>query len=118
MAERTAVITTQSTGTVIAVWSGILLGDTCKAVDYEAYSDRAAQVSGVFGGATITIEGSLFPLEAGAVWGTLTDPQGNNISMTAAKIEFVTEPTRWIRPVLSGGDGTTNLTVHMLMRRR
>jgi hypothetical protein len=76
-------------------------------------ADKSVQVAGTFGGATIVIQGS----NDGTNYHTLTDPQGNAVSFTVAGIEAITENTRYIRPSLSGGDGTTSLTVTLLCRR-
>ena len=76
--------------------------------------------SGAFGravarlgsGGTLKIEGS----NDGANWSVLTDPQGNDLSFTASKIETVSEITRYIRPNVTAGDGTTALTVSLFGR--
>jgi hypothetical protein len=50
------------------------------------FADRAIQVGGTFGaGGTVVIEGSI----DGTNYVTLTDPQGNAISKTAAAIEEI-----------------------------
>lgn len=79
-------------------------------------ADRSIQVTGTFGvGGNCRIQGCN---EATPVnWATLTDPQGNALDFTAAKIEQVSEMTRWIRPSITAGDGTTSLTVTLLARR-
>lgn len=46
-------------------------------------------VFGTFGSATVTIEGSL----NGVDWATLTDPQGNALTFTSARIEAISEAT-------------------------
>jgi hypothetical protein len=68
-------------------------------------SDRSVQVSGTFGGATAVLQGS----NDGVTWNTLTDPQGNALSFTAGGLEAVLELTRYVRPSVSGGDGTTSV---------
>lgn len=78
------------------------------------WADRAVQITGTFGaGGTIVLEGSL----DGTNYVSLTDPQGNAISKTAASIEAVSELVRYIRPRVTAGDGTTSLTVTMIARR-
>jgi hypothetical protein len=47
----------------------------------------------------------------------VTDPQGNALSFTTAKIECISELVRYIRPRVTGGDGTTSLTVTALLKR-
>lgn len=77
-------------------------------------ADRSIQVTGTVGaGGNLRIEGS----NDGSTWATLTDPQGNALDFTSAKIEQVSEITRYIRPRVTAGDGTTSFTVTMLARR-
>lgn len=68
--------------------------------------DRSVQVFGTFGGASVRWEGSL----DGVNYSALTDPQGNELSMSANKLEAVLELAPFIRPVVSGGDVSTSLT--------
>lgn len=85
-----------------------------EAVEQTGAAHRSVQVFGTFGaGGTVTIQGS----NDGTNWATLTDPQGNALTFTTAKIEAVQELTRYIRPASVAGDGTTNLTVIILLRR-
>ena len=87
-------------------WVGLLNGDTGDAVEMAAWPDRSVQVHGTFGtGGSITFQGS----NDGTNWFALTDPQGNAITKTAAGLEAVTELTRYIRPSVTAGDGTTDL---------
>jgi hypothetical protein len=84
-------------------------------IPFAEYADRSVQISGTFGGATIVWEGS----NDGTNYITLTDPQGNAISKTAASIEGVLEITRYARPRITGGaGGTTDLNVTVLCRRQ
>jgi hypothetical protein len=94
-------------------WANLANGDDGAPVQYTHFADRSVQVSGTFGGATVHIEGSI----DGTNYEVLTDPQGNNLSLVAAKIEAITEATRYIRPRVSGGDGTTSINVAILVRR-
>lgn len=88
--------------------------DVGEAIEMFGSADRSVQVTGTFGtGGTIRIEGS----NDGSNYYPLTDPQGNNLDFTSAKIEAVSEITRYIRPRVTAGDGTTSLTVTMLLRR-
>jgi len=47
----------------------------------------------------------------------LTDPQGNALDITAAKIEAISENVRLIRPRVTAGDVTTSLAVTILFRK-
>ena len=94
-------------------WSPLANGDDGAAVQYGAFTDRSIQFAGTFGtGGTVVLEGS----NDGTNWQTLTDPQGNVISKTAASIEAITEATRYIRPRVTAGDGTTAITATLFVR--
>jgi hypothetical protein len=94
-------------------WTGLLNGDDGSSLEYGAYTDRSVQFVGTFGaGGTIVLEGS----NDGTTWVTLTDPQGNAISKTSASIEAISEATRYVRPRVTAGDGTTNLAAHLFLR--
>lgn len=78
------------------------------------WADRSIQFNGTFGaGGTIKMQGS----NDGTNWFDLTDLQGNAISKGAAGIEACVELTQFVRPFVSAGDGTTNLTATLVMRR-
>jgi len=96
------------------VWTTLLNGDTGSPLSLVGSADRSVQINGTFGaGGTIIIEGS----NDGVNYVILTDPQGNTLSKTAAAIEAVLELTKWIRPRVSAGDGTTSLTVTLIARK-
>jgi hypothetical protein len=85
------------------------------AVEMPGAADRSVQLQGTFGTATVTLQGCN---EATPVnWHPLTDPQGNDIAKTASDLEAVSEVTRWVRPLASGADGATTVTVTLLMRK-
>jgi hypothetical protein len=107
--SRTA---TGTSAAFVASWTPLAQGDSGQALPHSQYSDKSVQVFGTFGGASVAVEGS----NNGTVWATLTDPQGNDLLITAAKIEMVTEATAFIRPRVVGGDGSTSLTVAMLCK--
>ena len=93
-----------------------------EAIEMPGSADRTIQFLGTLGaGGTIILQGSnvLAPVAStDADWFTLTDPQGNAISKTAAGGEAVLELTRWIRPKVTAGDGTTSLTALLLVKRK
>lgn len=99
-------------------WGPMLEGDTAvpilEASSVVGFADRSVQVEGTFGaGGTITIQGS----NDGKNFETLNDPSSVALSFTSAKIKAVLEATRQIVPALSGGDGTTSLTVSLFVRK-
>jgi len=79
------------------------------------WADRSVQVEGTWSTAVIEIEGS----NDGTNFKTLTDPQGNAISMATAtnRLEQIMELTQFIRPRLSTSAATASLTVSLLARR-
>lgn len=89
-------------------------GDDGAPIEWHEWADRSIQVLGTFGsGGTIVWEGS----NDGTNYVTLTDPQGNALSFTSASLEQVSEITRFARPRVTAGDGTTDLDVHVVCRR-
>ena len=98
----------------VTVWT-LGNGDDGTPVEAPHYPDKTVQVYGTFGaGGTLLIEGTTATAAAGATWATLNDPNGNALSITAAKIEAVLENVWLIRPRVSAGDGTTSLTARIL----
>lgn len=108
---------------MLVTWTGLTKAtdDAGEAVSIPALVNRSVQVLGTLGtGGSVRLEGSnkAVPDTASATdWAPLTDPQGNDLNMTALKIEGVTEPVLWIRPRITAGDGNTNMTVYLLARR-
>lgn len=102
-------------GVAIIQWAPLTFAglDDGAPVDLVQYADRSIQVFGTFGtGGSVRIEGSL----DGTNWAVLTDPQGNDLNITTSKIEAVAEMTRFIRPRVTAGDGTTSVTVMLVAR--
>lgn len=80
---------------------------------FAAWADRSVQVTGTFGaGGNLRWEGT----NDGTNYVALTDPQGNALDFTTAKIEAVTEVCALARPRVTAGDGTTSLTVTLVAR--
>lgn len=106
--------TTKNIGSscVLVQWADLANGDEGEPVKLAGAADRSVQVEGVFSGATVAVVGSLDESN----FEVLTDPQGNGLNFTAAKIEAVTEATVQAKPTVSGGDGSTLVTVSMLLR--
>lgn len=98
---------------ILHTWTGLLADDDGQVVEMCTYADRTIQITGTFSTGTLLWEGSL----DASNYATLNDPQGNPLSITSAKIETVMELTRYARPRVSGGDGSTDLTVTLLARR-
>lgn len=101
--------------TAIAIqWTGLLNGDDGGPMQMVDFADRSVQVSGTFGtGGSVSIEGS----NDGTNYFVLSNPQGTALTLTAAGIKQVLELPRYLRPRVTAGDGTTNLTVTVCARR-
>ena len=83
-------------------------------IRFDEWADRSVQFVGTWGtGGTVKWQGS----NDGATWVDLTDPQGNAISKGANSLEAVLEITRYARPFVSAGDGSTDVDVFVLLRR-
>lgn len=121
MATRSKAITTlQTYGDKVwtVLWTGLLQSplDDGDPFEMPGAPDRSVQVTGTFGvGGNVRIEGCNETTPTN--WAVLTDPQGNALDVTTAKIEAITELVRWIRPRVTAGDGTTTLAVTILARR-
>jgi hypothetical protein len=114
MAIRNPTISPMGERTVRITWAGLLNGDQGASVDWALYADRSVQVTGTFGtGGTVTIEGSNDDVN----FVPLSDARGNNLAINAAKIEQVEDVSKAIRPNVTGGDGTTDLTVTLFARK-
>ena len=84
-------------------------------IAWSQWADRSVQVTGTFGtGGHVKVQGSN---DGGATWATLTDPQGNDLDFTAAKVEMITELCELVKPIVTAGDGTTSLNVYFVLRR-
>ncbi len=96
----------------VVSWLAMANGDTGGPVTLPAHADRSVQLGGTFSvGGTVVIEGS----NDGTTYLTLDDFQGNAMSFTAADIESVSQVTRFIRPDISAGDGSTSIDVYLLL---
>lgn len=104
------------TDAMIVQWANMANGDVGQAFnEFPFWSDRSVQVAGTFGaGGNCRIVGS----NDRTNFATLTDPPGNDLDFTSAKIENVAEATLEIKPSITGGDGTTSLTVTLLLTRK
>jgi len=112
---KTDVSTAYDFGWVVS-WTGLTntTSDDGSPAEMFGGADRSVQVHGTFGtNGTCLIEGS----NDGTNYYTLTDFQGNALSITSAKVDSIAEITRYVRPRISNGDGSTSLTVTIMMRR-
>lgn len=112
--ESTQAPAPQSFGrAVIVTWAGLQAGDTGAPIALAPFNDRSVQVEGTFGGASVQVQGSI----NGVDFRSLTDPQGNDLSFVAGKIEAVSELVALIRPLVAAGDGTTTIDVSLILKK-
>jgi hypothetical protein len=104
-------IATGNTKAIVAAWQGMANGDVGDAIPFSQYADKSVQVTGSFGDGVVVLEGS----NNGTDWAVLTDPQGNHLNITGAKIEQVTEVTCYVRPRVTGTSGAS-INVHLLIK--
>ena len=84
--------------------------DTFDPIQLPHAADRCIQITGTAGGGTIAIQGS----NDGTNYVTLTDVGGNALTgLTTGVIKEILENTKWIKPVLTGGGGTTAMAIVM-----
>lgn len=109
-------------GALIVEWTGLLNSDTGKPYVCPHRADKSVHVYGTFGaGGNCRIQGTnnqAFDTAGSAAsptYATLNDPHANALDFTLAKIEEVLENPNAIRPNITAGDGTTSLTVSMLI---
>lgn len=102
-------------GYALSKWTGLANGESGDTPAADILSgDRVMQVTGTFGAAgTIIAEGSL----DGTNWFQLRDPSSTLISFTAAGGKAILEAVPFVRPRVTGGDGTTALTCQVSTRR-
>ena len=91
-------------------WSNLENGDTGTPLNVPYNADKTVQVYGTFGvGGHCKIEGAN-DFES-PVFDVLSDHRGDDLDLTEAKIALVAENPFWIRPNISAGDGTTDITI-------
>jgi hypothetical protein len=89
-------------------------GDDGAPVTLPNHADRSIQVSGTFSGATLTLQNTI----DGSNWLTLRDVHNDTMSFTSAPTytPVISPATLSIRPIVSGGDGSTAITVTILAK--
>ncbi len=101
-------------------------GDTGAPLGIPNNFDATVHIYGTFGsGGSVTLYGDNNTLDftnqtapGSGSWVALTDPQGNAITKTAASIEAVLEMPLYVAPACTAGDGTTSITVNLILRRK
>ena len=99
-----------SARSLLTLWEAMGDDDTGAPVLVGERPDGSVQVTGTFGGATFTLEGS----NDGTNFVVLRDDSGTTISLTSAGLQMFMQRTLWIRPQTSGGTGT-DVDVYLLL---
>lgn len=106
-----------TTGFGVGMRWALANGDDGSPWDTQDFPDWSVQISGTFGaGGTIVLEGS--NQSTPTTWNTLSDPAGAALSFTAADLKQALQLTRWVRPRVTAGDGTTALVAQIYAGRR
>jgi hypothetical protein len=99
-------------------WTGLLNGDTGQPV---AVSDALGQWLAALNNGTLGTGGNLRwegSVDGGTTWATLTDDSTIALNMAAIPMaKVVREKPLMVRPNVTAGDGTTNLTAILVTRR-
>lgn len=111
-----------SSGIKVFRWASLKNGDTGEPLLWPAYADKSVHVKGTFGaGGSLQLEGSN-DVDVTPDWVVLRDPRAGSNKLTftvaaGADIQQIMENTYFIRPNVTAGDGTTDLTVTVLISR-
>ena len=94
-------------------WEALGDADQGEALDSPGLADKTITVTGIYGGATLTLKGS----NDGTNYMTIHDVFGNVMSFTNTnQIAMVAQCPKFMRPETSGGSGT-DLDVIVLARK-
>lgn len=99
-----------------ATWTGLTnaTSDSGAPLGQPAWGERTVQVFGTFGvGGTLIIEGS----NDGTNWAAVANRAGTALSFTAAGINRIQDYPLYVRPRVTGGDGSTSLSVVIAAHR-
>jgi hypothetical protein len=92
-------------GAVLATWAAMATGDVGAGVPIAYAADLTGQVSGTFGGATITWQGS----NDNVNWHPMTQRSSAaaNMAYTSAAVHSANENPAFVRPAVTGGTSVT-----------
>ena len=105
-------------GVMQSQWAAIPSSSTGTPDQLSRFPAHSIQIGGTFGGATVTVEGS----DDGVTYFTLTgeNPAGGAdvpVSATAAnRFDLPNVVPQHVRPKVTGGDGTTAITVTIISK--
>lgn len=101
-------------GDIFGSWN-LKVDDTAKPLECPRFNDKSVQIFGVWGGATVELLCSNDP--AGSNFQDCYDFEGTKITQTSDRKPWVILPLVYaLKPVITGGDGTTDLYVAIVGR--
>lgn len=103
----------------IVEWPAVLNAGDGTPIEVTDYDDITISFYGTFGaGGSVSLQGSN-DVAAPTNWAILTAVGGTAaLTNTAAGIKKANENPRWIRPIVTAGDGTTSIDCVVVLRRR
>jgi hypothetical protein len=106
----------------IIEWTGLLNGDDGEWIRVPFWADKCVHAYGTYGaGGNVKMEGTaLLTSPSGNQVDSLADQGGAIINMTdveGGRIATILDNTVRIRPRVSAGDGTTSITVRLVVKR-
>jgi hypothetical protein len=103
---------------VVASWTPLTTANADgQPFEMPGWADRSVHLFGTPGATPgISIQGSNEATPTN--WKVLSDPSAADLAFTTSpQLEQILQVTRWIRPLVTGGDGATSWTVLVLVRR-
>lgn len=89
-------------------WPSLLTGENGDMASLSKWPTKSIQVSGTVGaGGSINVQGS----NNGVDWATLDESTGDGLGTMGVGIKDILQNTKFIRPAVVSGDGTTNIRV-------
>lgn len=117
MATQPAVVNILAHETVKIIWAGLANLDDGAFVSIPWRGDKTVHAFGTFGvGGSVAIEGSNEATPTGANAGALTNAQETAIALTNVNPSIVLQSPQHIRCRVTAGDGTTSLSVVIIVR--
>jgi hypothetical protein len=101
---------------IAATWTGLTFATTDDGapLGQPAWGERTVQVFGTFGvGGSLALEGS----NNGTNWAPVANRAGSALVFTSAGINRIQDYPLYVRPRVTAGDGTTNLSVVIAAHR-
>jgi hypothetical protein len=111
MPTRAIAVTQLRGSSVVSTWTGLLNTDDGAPYDWsDGPAESFVAVTGTFGtGGSLTIQGS----NDGTNWVAMSLQPSGAATFTAAGGGDLAGTPRFVRPIVTAGDGATNLTVTM-----